>query len=623
LRRFSAVGLRGDALVSSKEDFRMATNLTAGNDTYVADGGEVVNALQGDDQIDIIHTDDSDFLSLDFDYFDPGEVHGNQGDDTIESYAFGDRLHGDSGNDSLFGGGGRDQMFGGSGNDTIWTGTSEILAPAFDSLSALLDGDVVWAGDGDDTVHLENADNDDTIRGEGGYDILHLYNGEGLISQFSLIAGGSNSGLLASGFEELHYFGGAGSEVVEGGESYDFIYGGRGTDLISGNGAADWLAGEGGADLVNGGGGGDFIYGGDEDDILNGQDGGDLIEGGTGADRISDGKGDDYVYGQDGNDTIRTGEGADRVYGGIGNDVISEEGEDFTYRVTRDGTLLKAPGGGDELHGDAGDDSISGGTGHDKIYGESGNDKIDGGAGNDMADGGTGSDVVRGGDGDDQLFGNEDNDTLIGGEGADALNGGSGLDTADYSGAAVSVRAALDASAAGLGEAAGDTFMSVERLKGADIAGGVDRLTGDSADNTIHGNNGDDIVNGRSGNDMLIGGLGEDRLRGELGDDAFYYFSQAEGGDAILDFNSNIAGNNDVLRFRGTSFGGLAAGALAMNQFEANATGAATSAATRFVYGTDDETLSFDADGSGAGAATLIATLQNGAVLAIDDIAIF
>ena len=231
----------------------MATNLTPGNDGYVADGGEVVNGLAGNDQIHVIHTEDG----VDFDYFEPADIYGNQGNDYLVSYEFGDRLFGDSGNDTLIGGGGRDHLEGGSGNDVIYTGTSAYTAGTTDFLSLQLDGDLVWAGTGDDTVHLQNADNDDTIRGEDGHDTLYLYNGAGLISQFSLIAGGSNSGLLASGFEVLHYFGGDGFEVVEGGNEADSISGGGGTDLVSGLGGNDWLDGQDGADVINGGDGAD------------------------------------------------------------------------------------------------------------------------------------------------------------------------------------------------------------------------------------------------------------------------------------------------------------------------------------------------------------------------------
>ena len=350
----------------------MATYLTSGNDGYVADGGEIVHALEGNDQIYIIHVNDSGPLDFDFDYFAPAEVYGEQGNDYIVSYGFGDRLYGDSGNDTLIGGGGADALYGGSNDDEIWTGTSG--GDVDDD-----DGDVVWAGTGNDTVYLQNAANNDTIRGEDGYDTLYVYNGSGLLSQFSLLAGGSNGGLLASGFEELHYSGGNGFEVVEGGNNADDISGGGSTDLISGLGGNDSLHGGTGADVINGGTGDDAMWGGSEDDILNGGDGGDILLGEAGNDKLNDGNGNDAVAGGDGNDYIRTGTGTDSANGGNGNDIIREEGSDAA---------------GDALYGGAGDDDIQGGTGADDI---------DGGFDNDIVNGGSGVDELTGGGGQDRF----------------------------------------------------------------------------------------------------------------------------------------------------------------------------------------------------------------------------
>jgi Ca2+-binding RTX toxin-like protein len=319
---------------------------------------------------------------------------------------------------------------------------------------------------------------------------------------------------------------------------------------------------------------------------------------------------------------------------------------DFSTSIAGDGTTVRAqvvdPRDGvvdgtaqaDTLRGhDAFGDMISGYDGDDMLHGLAGNDQLYGGAGIDVAFGGKGDDTAYGGDGndflagdagDDDLFGEDGNDDLRGGSGADAFDGGAGNDLVNYGLALASVTAALDASAAGTGDAAGDTFLSIENLKGANIAGGVDRLTGNGDNNTIFGNDGNDIINGRAGLDKLFGGLGADQLRGELGNDEFVYNALAEGGDTLLDFTSNAAGNNDVVKIKASGFGGgLAAGGLAANQFEANTTGAATLGTTRFVYDTDDEVLSFDLNGSTAGGVTAIATLQNGAVLALADIVIF
>jgi Ca2+-binding RTX toxin-like protein len=363
----------------------MATYLTSGNDVHTADGGEIVYAREGNDQIHIVHVDDSDVLGYDFDYFAPAEVYGEQGNDYIVSYGWGDRLYGDSGDDTLIGGGGADMLNGGTGNDEIWTGTSGNNTDDDQ-------GDVAWAGAGDDTVYLQNAANNDTIRGEDGYDILYLYNGSGHLSQFSLVAGGSNGGLLASGFEELNYYGGNGFEVIEGGNNDDHILGGGGTDIISGLGGEDLLHGEAGADIVNGGLGDDAIWGGSEDDVLNGGDGGDILLGETGNDKLNDGNGNDAVSGGDGSDTIRTGMGTDSANGGDGNDVIREEGSDIGY-ITFMGIKVPVVGG----------DTLSGGADDDDIQGGSGNDKIDGGFDDDIVNGGSGVDELTGGGGRDRF----------------------------------------------------------------------------------------------------------------------------------------------------------------------------------------------------------------------------
>ena len=365
----------------------MATILTSGNDGYIADGGEIVYAREGNDQIHIIHVDDSGGLGgFDFDYFAPTEVYGEQGDDYIVSFGWGDKLYGDSGNDTLIGGGGDDMLQGGSGDDVIHTGAS------LDD-DSMEDGDTVWAGTGDDTVYLQSASHGDAIRGEDGYDTMYLYNGNGHISQFSLLAGGSNSGLLASGFEELHYFGSSGFEVIEGGNQDDWISGGGGTDLISALGGDDSLLGGTGADVISGGSGIDIVWGGDDDDVISGDDGNDTLLGEDGDDSIRDGRGNDSVSGGDGADTLRTGNGTDSVHGGDGNDIIREEGSDV-ISINYLGHVLSTVGG-DKLYGDAGNDDIQGGSGHDTIDGGSGNDIIDGGAHVDVMTGGQGSDTFR------------------------------------------------------------------------------------------------------------------------------------------------------------------------------------------------------------------------------------
>ena len=85
---------------------------------------------------------------------------------------------------------------------------------------------------------------------------------------------------------------------------------------------------------------------------------------------------------------------------------------------------------------------------------------------------------------DDTLLGGAGDDILIGGAGADSLDGGTGNDTADYSSASAGVTADLTTPSNNTGDAAGDTYTSVENLTGS---GFNDTLTGDANDNIFNG----------------------------------------------------------------------------------------------------------------------------------------
>ena len=179
------------------------------------------------------------------------------------------------------------------------------------------------------------------------------------------------------------------------------------------------------------------------------------------------------------------------------------------------------------------------------VYGETGNMVIARGAeiedytagtGNDDITGNGLSNLLKGGAGNDTMEGGAGNDTLTGGAGSDVLSGGSGRDKADYGPlAAAGLTVDLQLSHRNTGEAAGDTYASVEDLGGTAFA---DDLRGNNADNLIiggdghdliHGRNGEDTLEGGLGNDVLVGGAGQDHLDGGAGRDRAAYTGSQEG----------------------------------------------------------------------------------------------
>jgi Ca2+-binding RTX toxin-like protein len=311
-----------------------------------------------------------------------------------------------------------------------------------------------------------------------------------------------------------------------------------------GGGGADTLLGNAGANLLLGNAGADSIQGGPGDDTLAGGADNDFLQGGIGSDSVSGG---------DGNDLFDGAQGADTVQGGDGNDLIL---------VPRPSLDLRVDGGAgtDELRINATADdhslfaaswtSLQGveriviGTGSGALADRSGTAAIDVSAaslgagveilGNDGANwlqGGSSADSIDGGGGDDSLAG-------IGG--GDSLVGGAGLDFADYRDAAAGITADLGNAANNTGDAAGDSFVSIEGIAGGAFGdllsgdGGANTVNGGAGDDTLLGGDGNDAVSGNADNDSIDGGAGEDQLIGGAGNDAI------AGGEG----NDNIIGNS-------------------------------------------------------------------------------
>ncbi|WP_395648374.1 M10 family metallopeptidase C-terminal domain-containing protein [Terricaulis sp.] len=142
----------------------------------------------------------------------------------------------------------------------------------------------------------------------------------------------------------------------------------------------------------------------------------------------------------------------------------------------------------------------------------------------EKATGGEGNDTLTGNDAANTLTGNGGADVLEGGAGADALIGGAGADTASYALAATGVTVSLTTPANNSGDAAGDTFSSVENLTGSAFN---DTITGDLTVNVLSGGGGADTMVGGAGGDTLNGDAGDDTLNGGSGADAL------NGGDGL------------------------------------------------------------------------------------------
>ncbi len=170
-----------------------------------------------------------------------------------------------------------------------------------------------------------------------------------------------------------------------------------------------------------------------------------------------------------------------------------------------------------------------------------------GGAGNDAVTGNAAANVLWGNGGNDRLIGGDGNDNLVGGAGADRLDGGNGTDLANYSNATAGIVADLYSPGSNTGEAAGDTYVSMERLYGSAFN---DTLRGDNRANLLNGLAGNDVLNGRGGNDTLIGGEGADRLIGGGGSDTFVFQTTGQSRPAARDVIDDFARGIDRIDLR-------------------------------------------------------------------------
>jgi|GEM_PF-1069783 len=242
---------------------------------------------------------------------------------------------------------------------------------------------------------------------------------------------------------------------------------------------------------------------------------------------------------------------------------------------------------------------------------------ITGSAAPDVLNGTFYNDKLMGGDGADKLNGGLGTDTLIGGAGDDKLYGGDGSDVASYAGAAGGVTVSLAITTAQDTIGAGiDTLNSIENLGGSSFA---DHLTGGIGNNYLVGGNGNDVLDGGAGNDLLVGGAGADTLTGGIGNDRFRFdvWETTANRDTITDFTAG-QDSIEIRRSVFTAFASHAPGPLGAGELAFGPV--ATTPDQHLIYNQSTGVLSYDADGSGAGAAIELAVLNGHPTLAPGDI---
>jgi Ca2+-binding RTX toxin-like protein len=544
-----------------------------GDDTLIGGGGagEPGNVLLGGDGNDSIAG-----------AFDSDTLDGGTGNDTLD---------GADGNDVLRGFEGADSLRGGAGNDTVW-GFWELSEFESDFASDTLDGGV-----GDDEYNV-NDDGDVILADSGGIDTVVAWNADwtlagGLenLELESLIANGSGNALdnRITGAHEggvLLGLGGSDTLIARGSENGTRMDGGAGVDTLVGATGMDIYV----FSVAPGAANADTVVGFDaseEDRIV--LDGAAMPAlGASGRFSATDAR-----YAENSAGTAQ--DSTDRVIYNTSNGELwyDPDGSGASQRL-----LIAMLDGPPDLA--ATDIEVVNGTTQppsgNVINGTSGNDTLTGTAGND------------------QINGLGGNDLFLAGStgGADTIDGGAGRDSIEFKDRATSAITVDFTTGSITGGSSGTiSFAGIERIVATNFN---DSLAGDAAAQTLTGQSGADTIAGAGAADTLWGGAGGDN------------FLFREMGTANADRISDFASGSDNLWLDDVVFTAIGAdGRFGPEdaRFKANSGGTATEADDRVIFNTSTGQLYYDADGSGAGAAQIIATVQSGATVAATDIVVF
>ncbi len=403
--------------------------------------------------------------------------------------------------------------------------------------------------------------------------------------------------------------GGAGADGLDGGAGYDYASYATSTSGVTvdlanvssntGDAAGDTFS------SIEG------VHGSAYDDTLGGNAVDNYLFGRLGNDVVAGHGGNDFLFGEAGHDMLAGGVGADYLDGGEGFDIADYSGAASGVVVDRANAWRNTG----EAQGDtySSIEGIAGSAHADELYGDAGGGEFYAGAGHDLLEG-------RGG--------------------ADYLDGGEGWDFALYSSATAGVRASLLNRALNTGDAAGDTFVSIEGLAGSAYG---DMLQGNHAGNELYGHDGNDELRGEGGQDFLsggaqadtlVGGDGQDWLNGGAGRDTFRFETEpvraigAFDVDTIQDFSAAEGdrielATNVFQAFAPVVYGEGYALNAALKSTAFTLGTAATSAEHRIVYNQATGALYYDADGSSFQGQIQIAQLKAGTALSAANIGLY
>ena len=542
----------------------------------------------------------------------PAPIVGTDANESLTGTNGNDIIDGRGGNDTLRGLEGADSLSGGDGNDVLWSNDGPTTFRNPDGAADTLDG-----GLGDDEYNVDGAE-DIILADPGGIDLVIARGpswtlGEGLDNLFlgtEASDGGGNEldNFIVSAWEGGSIHGLGGNDKLQArGNNFVTVRGGDGDDtlLSSPTGGANLLIGDAGNDLLvgnigpvtmTGGAGTDtFLY--DRDPTQSVED--DLISDfGSGADLIRlDGQ---AMPALGGSGTFATN---DARFAANATGTAEDTSDRVVYNTTTGDLWYDADGSGAEAAARLFtllDAPLLAATDIEVVNGTapSGN----------VINGTSGNDTLTGTAGDETINGLGGNDTLVGSPGSDFYDGGTGADTLDFR--ATSTGTSVNFTDGTISGGFSGTFTNMERV-----------LAGNAGD-TLIGGAGGQTLSGRGGFDSFEGRAGADTLWGGAGDDDFIF---REMGSANADRISDFASGADDIMLDDAAFtavgamGNFAAGDA---RFKANSGGTATETDDRVVFNTNTGQLYYDADGSGAGTAQLIGTVQSGATVAATDIVV-